>query len=317
MEHAVAVRRRYGDMIDHEILDLIVMYLIRGMVSVESVMVVFSVCKCINDRKKEILPGIVKKLMPEVPRDRWGLMDNRTGREFVILYRNFKHGDRHDPGTFVKPGVHLARQKVFFQKHSCTLLEFSSNPHNNSPESVILSRRIHRALQEVIDDSILNRVKEDGPISLGLARMFGVFSSVSARKSFASVLLECKTRYENMRSADVMAVGGEPAHRLSILLVDCVLELVEKSFAIGRIGRFVNGYDEGYYIMMKPVFGIQLDVSADDVARVNARLPSSKQICMQMDDESLERQDVDDSEDDDENEDNEESEDEAFVPRPG
>jgi hypothetical protein len=276
MEHAVAVRRRYGDMIDPEILGLIVMYLIRGMISVESVMILFSVCKCINAQKKERLSSIVKKLMPEVPRERWGLMEDRTGREFLVLYRNFKHGDVNDVGSFVPPGRHLHGQSVFFQSHTSTLLMFSNNPHAVSAERTVIDNRI-RFTFKLIFDNFTFQVDYGNPIDLSLARGWGVFASKSSRDSFASFLREKKLEYENKHHADII---NQEVHGLCILLMDCLLELLEKSYGIGLVDQFDYG-DLLIRYRSESVHGIQVDVVAEDVTAINARLPYSHQIFMQ------------------------------------
>ena len=89
MESNGAARRTAGCCITVDaIVALISHFLVGGMISVESIMRYFSVCKHLHASKR-ILVDVVKDLMPEVPRDRWGVVATASPREYLILYRNY------------------------------------------------------------------------------------------------------------------------------------------------------------------------------------------------------------------------------------
>jgi hypothetical protein len=257
-----------------EFLAIIAEIMIGGMKSVESIMCLFSVCKFSYNRKSDLIIHLVQKLMPEVPPDRWGLMDDRTAREFLILYRNFKHGDVNDAGSFVPPGRHLHGQSVFFQSHSSTLLMFSNNPHAVSAERTGIDNRIRLTFRNILSNFI-SKVETGQQISLAIPRGWGVFASKSSRDSYASFVREIKLEYENKHDADII---DQEVHGLCILLMDCLLELLEKSYGIGSVDQFMYEYIPTTFLT---VHGIQVDVFAEDVTAINRRLPFSHQIFMQ------------------------------------
>ena len=285
---------------------IVASFLVSEMGSVASVMRFFSVCRQMR-ANKGLLVHVVKNLMPEVPRERWGRMDTMTFREYVILYRNTRFGDRNHPYKFVRPGKTPADAVVRFWAHTSTT--FAEGADSEEYCIVPNSRRLINArdqskcvwmcldvlLHAFLTDGFSEDQGEestDGCVSLTIIRRYGIFVSLDTRRTFADVIEQRIRLYQTPEEIEKAIGDSMLQYIMNIPLLNALLGLVKSSFDIGLIPVFRDSsfnFFEGIELFpgrsLDRVQGIHLDVCEDDLRVANLTLPRNRQLVMARDDE--------------------------------
>ena len=229
---------------------------------------------------KRILVDVVKNLMPEVPRDRWGVVATASPREYLILYRNYRFSCELDMDTFVRPGIHLPNEIVLFDSHNSALPPpFYFRKEDIPADRPDLERKIMEFCIITLYQFMFSAWSFNGSprqASLSVARSRGLFSFPSARATFIGII-------ETLIAAIPNVSDDEKAKRrylYNLPPLNALLHLLKTSFAIGMVEKI---YYPPYFLRRndpKPICGVHVDVSEADVALVNAGLPSQIQIVM-------------------------------------
>jgi hypothetical protein len=256
---------------------------------------------------KGLLVHVVKTLMPEVPRERWGRMDIMTFREYVILYRNTRFGDRNHRSKFVRRGKTPADAEVRFWAHTSTtfavddvrgeyIIDLDSRRMINARDQckcvfMCLDVLLHAFLCDGLSDG-LGEESMDGCVSLAIIRRYGIFVSLDTRRSFADVIEKRIRLYQTPEEIEKAIGDSELQYIMNIPLLNALLGLVNSSFAIGLIPVFRDSsfnFFEGIELFpgrsLDRVQGIHLDVCEDDLRVANLTLPRNRQLVMARDDE--------------------------------